>query len=420
MGIIQNIKRREFNSTLIVVILVVFVFLAGLFLGRVWTIHKLVTDDNGDVQITKVLGLYTKSGSTEVEFTQFWDLWDKVKDKYVNQPVNDIDLFYGALEGLVSGLNDPYSVYFPPKKAEEFAKDLSGEFEGIGAEIGIKNSQLTIVAPLSGSPAEKAGLKPGDKVYAVDGEETYGITLDEAVSKIRGPEGTEVSLTISHDGLEEVEEVVVTRDKINVPTIAWQMEENNIAYLRISYFNETTWREFDKAVREILLDGPAGIVLDLRSNPGGFLDTSVAIASEWVDRGIIVKEKFSDTEEDEYRTYGAHRLSDIPTVVLIDEGTASGSEIVAGALQDHDSATIVGVKSYGKGSVQDFEMLPDGSALKLTVARWYTPNGTVIEEEGVMPDVLVEEMFVKVNEGEEGVYQDMGLEKALEILNSQI
>ncbi|MBU2542634.1 S41 family peptidase [Patescibacteria group bacterium] len=414
-----NNNKRKFNITL-VILLVLFFFLSGLLLGRIWNISKLVTDgETGKVEISKVVDLYSKTRSSEVDFEQFWKLWNKVKEKYVDQPVNDVDLFYGAMKGLVGGLNDPYSIYFPPKKAEEFVKDLEGEFEGIGAEVGLRDNQLTIIAPLPESPAEKAGIKSGDKIYAIDGEETYNMELDLAVSKIRGPKGSEVKLTVSQDGLDELKEVVVVRDTINVPTVIWEMKDENIAYLRVSYFNGDTWERFDKAVKEIILQSPTGIILDMRSNPGGYLDTSVAVASEWVDKGVIVSEKFSDGQENQHRSLGSHRLSDIPTVVLVDGGSASGAEIVAGALQDYSVATVVGEKTFGKGSVQDFEILPDGSALKLTIARWYTPNGRQIDKEGIEPNVVLEKMF-EINSEDEVTgkvdYRDFGIEKAMELL----
>ena len=197
-------------------------------------------------------------------------------------------------------------------------------------------------------------------------------------------------------------------------------KENNIAYVRISYFNEGTWEEFDKMIRDLLDRGlPKGIILDMRSNPGGYLQTSIDVASEWVKNGLVVVEKFSNEEKNEYRTRGNHRLSGVPTVILVDEGTASGSEIVAGALQDHGLATLVGAQTYGKGSVQDFEVFPDGSALKLTVAKWFTPKNRQIDEKGITPDVVIEEMFVEIaGDGEEIELEDVGVKKAMELLNN--
>lgn len=409
---IEVIKNSRSRSWLVFFSLMIF-FAAGIFVGKVWQVKGLVSNDEGRVEIVKVLDLYSKTRSPEVKFGQFWDVWDKIKDKYVEQPVKDTDLFYGAIEGLVGGLNDPYSVYFPPTEAQEFVKDLEGEFEGIGAEIGMKDNQLTVIAPLRGSPAEKAGLKPGDQIYKINGEEAFGLKVDEAVQKIRGPKGTPVKLTIGREGEDKVIELTIIRDVISVPTAIWEKKDNQIAYLRVSYFNGETFGQFDKAVKEMIAYDPKGIVLDLRSNPGGYLETAVAVASEWIEKGDIVKEKFNSGEENKYPTIGKHRLAGIKTIVLVDENSASGSEIVAGALQDYNAATLLGNKTYGKGSVQDFEVLSDGSALKLTIAKWFTPKDRQIEKLGVTPDTLMEEMFVKQTDG---TYKDVGLEKALELL----
>lgn len=417
--------KNRFSSFSLGIVFFLLTFGLGILVGNSIKFDKQLVNEDGEVQITKVLNLYAKNRSSEVDFNQFWDLWDLVKEKYVEQPVDESKLFYGAMQGLVSGLDDPYSVYFPPVEAEEFAKDLAGEFEGIGAEIGMQGNQLVVVAPLPSSPAERAGVRAGDKIYQINDEDTFGMTLDEAISKIRGPKGTEVTLTVSHDGLADIQQIKIIRAVINVPTILWEMKsidsaqdkENNIAYLRISYFNEKTDKEFNRVVGEILMKNPSGMILDLRSNPGGYLDTAVNVASEWIQEGVIVKEKSSQGNGKVYETQGKHRLAGIKTVVLVDKGSASGSEIVAGALQDYGVAQIVGMKTYGKGSVQDFEPLLDGSALKLTIARWYTPKDRMIEKQGIEPDIVVEPMFeeIKDEQGKIIDYKDLGLEKALEL-----
>ncbi|MFH1286294.1 MAG: S41 family peptidase [Candidatus Magasanikbacteria bacterium] len=414
-------SENQVRHRIFIAIGILVIFSIGYVAGMTMSMKEFVTDsDSGEVEISKVVNLYSKTRSSEVEFDQFWKVWDKIKDQHVAQPVNDVDLFYGAISGLVKGLDDPYSIFFPPREAKDFADDLSGEFEGIGAEIGIRDDQLIIISPLPKSPAEKSGLEPGDKIFAVDGEQTHDMTLDEAVSKIRGKKDTEVILTISQDGYTTVKDVIIVRGTINIPTVLWEDKGDGIKYLRVSYFNETTWSEFDKAVKEILESSPKGIVLDMRRNPGGFLETSIIVASEWIDSGVVVKEKYSDGKEKEYRTRGTHRLSGIPTVVLVDEGTASGAEIVAGALQDYSIAKLVGIKTFGKGSVQDFDVFEDGSALKLTIAKWFTPNDRQIDGEGIMPDVIVEEMFSQNGEGENAIFEDKGIEKAIELLKLEI
>lgn len=407
MHLSQNRHKKKIYA-----IIMFLVFFVGILVGQLWSTYGFLNNDDG-VEITKVLNLYSKTRSSDVNFDNFWNVWDRVKEKYVDQPVNDVDLFYGAISGIVSGLDDPYSVYLPPKKAQEFSRDLSGKFEGIGAEIGIRQGMLTVIAPLSGSPSEQVGIKTGDQIYKIDGHETYSLSLEESVLRIRGKKGTQVVLTIGREGSDDgPQEISVTRDTIKIPTIISEIRKG-VGYIRISYFNETTWREFDTIVKDLLTKDPKGLILDLRSNPGGYLQTAVDISSEWITAGVIVKEKMYGGQEKTYLTDGAHRLSNIQTVVLVDQGSASASEIVSGALQDYEKAKIVGERTFGKGSVQDFEAFPDGSALKLTVAKWVTPKGRIIEGGGIEPDIVLEKMF-EIKEGEEP--KDLGLQKAFELL----
>ena len=408
-------RARKYVWLYLALILFLFSFGLGFFVGGGWYVKKEISNENGEVSLEKVLKINRNlSYNDKVDFEQFWEVWDRVKEKYAKQPVSDLDMFYGAIQGLVYSLQDPYSLYFTPKQANEFAESLTGEFEGIGAEIGVKLGQLTVVSPLPDSPAQKAGLRPGDKIIKIDDQDTYDMGVSEAVSIIRGEAGTEVVLTVLRDELEEAKEISIVRGRINVPSILYEMKEEDVAYLRVMQFNEKTPRDLDNKISKLLKVGAKKVILDLRSNPGGYLDSAIDMSSEWVKKGdIIVSEKSSEGVVSDDRSVGPSRLNGLPTVVLVNGGSASASEIVAGALKDNGLATIVGEKTFGKGSVQDFEVFGDGSALKLTIAEWLTPNGVNINEQGIEPDVVIEEDWAN-----EGVGEDAMLDKALEILNN--
>jgi len=408
--IIKPFRRilKRFFFIYLTIVLIIVSFFGGLFIGkRRMPAVEVVREEGGRVLDKGKLPGYL---SKDVDFNLYWDVWNLVKDKYIDQPVLDTKLFYGSLAGIVASLGDPYSVFLDPETARKFSEELGGTFEGIGAEIGIKNNRLTIIAPLPGSPAEKAGLKAGDKVFAINGIDTTGIALDYAVNLIRGPKGTEVILTIGRDGIEELQEIKIVRDIIAIKSVELTMKDN-LAYLKLSYFNEDTATDFNKAVQEILTKNPKGIILDLRNNPGGFLDTAIGVASEWIEDGTIVTEEFGNKEKKDYPAVGRARLKDYKTVVITNGGSASGSEIVAGALKDYKKATIIGEKTFGKGSVQDYEELKDGSAVKITVAHWLTPSGKLIEGEGILPD-----LEVKLTKEDYDAGRDPQLEKAMELV----
>lgn len=372
------------------------------------------------VYIGKVLGKYSedKEGelSQDVNFDLFWDVWDTLKSEYVDKgAISEKEMFYGSIKGMVDSLGDPYTVFMDPKITKEFNEDLDGTFEGIGAEIGIRDDVLTIIAPLDDMPAQKAGLMAGDKVLAIDGETTLDITIDEAVRKIRGENGTDVVLTIYRDDGDGSKDVTITRGVIYVKSLKTELRDDNIFVIKISNFNGDTSSLFNVAVNEVLEKNPSGVILDLRNNPGGYLQTSIEMASEWVEDGVVVIEKFSDESQTEYDSQGRARLKTYPTVVLVNEGSASASEIVAGALRDHQKATIVGEKTFGKGSVQTLKAFGDGSSVKITIAKWLTPNGDCINKEGIEPDEKVE---LKIEDYKNGV--DTQLNKAIEILGGVV
>ncbi len=408
-----KLRARKYAGVYLAIILFIISFGSGVLMGKTWQIKKQITSASGGVEMEKLLNLKRSTNNSEVEFDQFWDVWDRIKTKYVKQPVKDVDMFYGAVQGLVASLGDPYTLYFPPKEAEQFAKDLSGELEGIGAEIGVKEEQLVVVSPLPDSPAEKAGLRPGDKILFIDKESSFGMDVGTAVGKIRGKANTQVVLTIARDGLKDTKEITITRLKIIIPAVLFSFKPGDIAYLRIMQFNDETTRELNKYIKQIKSRQTKGIILDLRNNPGGYLDTSIEMASQWVTEGVIVSEKGRAGVSNEHKTFGSHPLSDIKTVVLVNKGSASASEIVAGALQDTKKGVLIGEQTYGKGSVQDLETFPDGSALKLTIAEWFTPNGKNINKEGIKPDIEVKEDWENEKVGE-----DVVLDAALNLFTS--
>lgn len=398
-----NMRAKKYAGIYLSVILFIVSFGMGVVVGKMWYVRQQVTDENGKVQIERVLNLNRSTNKSSVDFNQFWNVWDKIKTNYVKEPAKEVEMFYGAIQGLVGSLGDPYSLYFPPQQAEEFAKDLSGELEGIGAEIGVKNNQLMVISPLPDSPAQKAGLRPGDKIIAIDATSTLGMDVSTAVSKIRGKAETTVVLTIMRDGNVKAQDVSITRSKIMIPSVIFSIKPGNIAYLRVMQFNEDTTPQMERYIKQIKSQSIAGIILDLRNNPGGYLDSAIEMGSEWIESGIVVSEKGRDGRSKDHKTEGSHPLAGIKTVVLVNKGSASASEIVAGALQDTKNAVLVGEQTFGKGSVQDFEVFPDGSALKLTIAEWFTPNGKNINKEGIKPDIEVKEDWENEKIGEDAV-----------------
>lgn len=323
-----------------------------------------------------------------IDFDLFRQVWQTIHAQAIDRDtVSDSQLFVGALRGMVAALDDPYSTFFDTSETAEFAQEMVGEFNGIGAEIGIKKDQLVIIAPLPNSPAAAAGLQPQDSIFAIDEQSTAGMSVTEAVMRIRGQQGTTVTLVIDRATWAEPRPITITRDTIHVASVRWEFSDN-VAVVSVNSFNDDTMQLFNQAVQDILTKQPQGIVLDLRGNPGGFLDQATGMASAWVDSGPVVIEAFDGQRKELLAAGGAH-LKGFRTVVLVNGGSASGSEIVAGALQDSKRAIIVGEQTFGKGSVQELIPLSDGSSVKLTVARWLTPSGRSIDEAGITPDEVV-------------------------------
>ena len=354
----------------------------------------------------------------KADFGIFWEAWDKLRETYIEkEKLNDQQkLVYGAVKGMVSSLQDPNTSFFTPEESEQLGQDLSGSFGGIGAEIGSKNEQIIVIAPLKNSPSEKAGLKASDKILKVDGKSTDGVTVGEAVRLIRGEVGTKVTLTILREGWQSPRDVEIVREVIQVPTVEWSMKEENIIYLELSSFSANTPFSFFQSMASGLQQGGDGLIIDMRNNPGGFLEVSVNLAGWFVDRGeVVVSEKFTGGDEKTFRAYGNAALKNFPVVIIMNEGSASASEILAGALRVHNSTKIVGAKSFGKGTVQQLIDLSDGSTLKVTISHWLLPDGHLIEGNGLEPDVKV-----LITDEDLVAGKDPQLEKAIEVLKSEI
>ncbi|MGB9911029.1 MAG: S41 family peptidase [Microgenomates group bacterium] len=339
----------------------------------------------------------TFNNPRNLDFSLFWQVWDQLEKSYIDKKALDSQkMFLGAIKGMVEAVGDPYTFFLSPEENKENKDDLSGEFEGIGVQLGYKDHQLAVIAPLKGTPAEKAGIKAGDLILKIGDQDASEVTLYQAVKMIRGPKGTKIKLTLLRPSETEPYEVVIERDKILVPSVELEFvkkEGKEIAYLKLSRFGEKTEEEWQKAVDQIVNHQPRveGLILDLRNNPGGYLTGSIFIASEFLKKGVIVQQESGKGVKETYSVNRKGRLTEIKMVVLVNEGSASASEIVAGALKDYQRAKIIGEKTFGKGTIQEAQDFPDGSGLHVTTARWLLPSGNSIEKNGITPDIIIED-----------------------------
>lgn len=365
-------------------------------------------------KVLNVLGQNPPPQFQEADLSIFWDVWSRLEQRYVDRAkIDRNDLIFGATAGLAHSLKDPYTEFLRPVETKQFQEDIKGSFSGIGAEIGIRKGTLTIIAPLKDSPAERAGLKAGDKILKVDDTTTADLTLDESVRLIRGPKGTEVRLTVIRDSFDKTKEFKIIRDTIRIQILTTEKKPDGIFVIKLHSFTENSGFEFRKAVQEYLDSNSQKLILDLRNNPGGFLVMAVDIASWFLPAGeTVAKERFADGSEEVYRSSGYKFLENVPLVVLVNEGSASASEIVAGALRDIRGAKLVGTKTFGKGSVQEVMPLTGGASLKVTIAKWLTPKGVEINGTGLEPDVKVE----LPKDEDQDPKKDLILEKGIEIL----
>jgi len=369
--------------------------------------------------VEKALSLFNKETAkpTQVDFSPFWVTWDAIKSKYAaNGGVDDQTMVWGAIQGLVRSLGDPYSSFFPPQESKEFKEEMQGDFEGVGMEIGTRNGVITVISPLKGTPAFRAGIKAGDKILKIDDKTTADMTAEEAAHLIRGKGGTSVKLTILSKDEEKSREITLVREKIQIPTIDTEKKTSGIFVIKLYNFSANSANLFRDSLRDFVYSGSNKLILDLRNNPGGYLESAVDAASWFLPVGkVVAREKFSSGEETIFRSRGYDIFNSsagkLPFVILVNEGSASASEILAGALQEYGIAKLVGTKTFGKGSVQELiEITPDTS-LKLTIARWLTPNGKSISEQGLEPDIKVE-----ITKEDTDANRDPQMDKAIEML----
>lgn len=391
---------KKIAASLVAVILI---FSSGVAVGK-GSLHPRTVDSNG-----KVMGL-----PSQLDYSSVSKIYDLLKTNYDGK-LDQNKLEDGLKTGLVSATGDPYTNYFNPQEAKEFNDELSGSFTGIGAELGTdNNNNIVIVSPLSGYPAQQAGLQPKDIIAAVNKAATSGMSVDSVVKQIRGPENTKVTLTVIRGGGNPFD-VTITRAKITVPSVEFHID-GNIGYIKINQFGSDTAQLAQNAAQDFRSKGVKGVVLDLRGDPGGYLEAAIDVSSMWLDKGktVVSERKGGVTQNTDYAK-GNPILKGIPTVVLIDGGSASASEITAGALHDNNAATLVGVKSFGKGSVQQVINLSDGSELKVTTAHWYTPAGKNINKQGITPDNVVQNSDSDIKSG-----ADPQKDKAYSILQTKI
>lgn len=400
-------SRRPFLAILVGISLFAF----GVFFGHY---TPMLSSRSGS--FVDALNRFT-TANPNIDVTVLHKTWDAIQEKYVSRPVTSEQLLHGALEGMVRSLDDPYSFYIKPGEAAAFEDEINGKFEGIGAELGLKDKKIVVIAPLANTPAERSGIRAGDTIISIDGVQTEAMTLEQAVSRIRGKAGTKVELEIARqDNMPR--KISLTRARIQVKSVKMEFRDvqgGAVSIIKISSFTQSTVQEFNQALRTMLLQKPRGIILDVRNNPGGYLSAALAVADTFLSDGTIVIEDFGHGTQEKTDADPSAPLASIPVVVVINEGTASAAEILAGALQDRLHAVVIGKKSFGKGSVQEITDLSDGSTLKLTVARWLTPNGRSIDGTGIEPSEPID-----LSQDDEAHDRDPQLDRALELVVPQL
>lgn len=406
-------KVKRINGITIVIALLTFII--GWQLGH-WDLNLQWANYKPQVSLKNQ---QPPADKQDIDFQLFWETWDKVSREYVDKKAIDPQkMYYGAIQGMVAAVGDPYTVFLPPDFQKSTKEELGGSFEGVGIQLGYnKDKRLVVIAPLKGTPAEKAGIKAGDMILKIDNKDASTIALPEAVNLIRGQKGTKVALEIFHEGDSKPKSIELQRDTIVVKSVEYEVKTTpsgkKVSYIKLTRFGERTFAEWAEAVSQTLASGSEGVVLDMRNNPGGFLDGAVYIASEFLEGGDVVLQENAQGERQGYKVNRNGKLLRVPMVVLINKGSASASEIVAGAIQDKQRGQLVGEKSFGKGTIQESQDLQGGTGLHITTAKWLTPNGRWVHNEGLIPDVVVE---TPTGENVDPL-KDPQLEKALELLD---
>lgn len=398
--------KEQTNQTFPKIIIAIFLFVLGVWVGRNVSLPFIPSDQPKIEVLNK---LYKKD---DVDFATFWEVWDKLNTTFLDKKkLSGEKLLHGAISGLVEAAGDPYTSYYDPDANKSFNDELAGTFEGVGIELGVKDNKLVVIAPLEDSPAKKAGVKAGDRIVLIDGKDASKFSISDAVKMIRGQAGTKIKLTVTREGKTEPLSFELTREKITIKTIKLEID-SGVAKINLSRFGDNTQKEWDDAVNEITTKGVNKIILDLRDDPGGRLDAAIYIANDFLPTNtVVVQQEDSNGNRKAARTDHDGRLQGVELVILINKGSASASEIVSGALQDHKKAQIVGETSFGKGTVQSVADLKDGSGLHITIAKWLTPNGNWIHGQGIKPDIEI-----KLSEEDVKADKDPQLDKAKELL----
>ncbi len=402
--------RDFFKSKIapIVILVIAGFFVFGIYIGI-----------NYRSPIERVTGISGKETAvtTTADFSSFWKVWNLINEKYPGaSDTTDQERVYGAISGLVGSLNDPYSVFFKPDEAKMFESDIAGNFSGIGMEVGLKDKVLTVISPLKDTPAYKAGLKSGDKILKIDQKDTNDMGIEQAIKLIRGDKGTTVTLTIFRVGEKAPRDIKIVRDTINVPTLDTELRPDGIFVIKLYSFSANSANLFRDAVKKFADSHTDKLLLDLRGNPGGYLDSAISMASWFLPSGktVVTEDYGTDIKPEVFRSRGYNVFTDkLKFVILIDGGSASASEILAGAMQDQGRAKLVGKQSYGKGSVQEVIDITPETILKITVAKWLTPNGISISKKGLTPDYVVD-----LTQKDADALKDPQMDKAVELLKN--